>query len=69
MKFFMKALLLLWLATLSCPCELTGHQFCAHKTHDVSVKTRKDIKKMWQKPTQEDIKKDTLNRHTPLSLE
>jgi hypothetical protein len=69
MKLFMKVTLLIWLATLSCPCELTGHQFCDHKTHDISLKSRKDIKKMWQKPTLQDLKNDTLSRHTTLSLD
>lgn len=33
MKFFIKLTTLLFLATISCPCELTGHRFCDHKDH------------------------------------
>ena len=49
MKIVMKATLLLWLATLSCPCELTGHQFCSHATPEITLNNRKEIKKLRQK--------------------
>ncbi len=32
------------MATLSCPCELTGHKYCDHSQHIV-LKNRKDIRK------------------------
>jgi hypothetical protein len=52
MKFLIKLTTLLFIATISCPCELTGHRFCDHTQH-LKLENRKDIRKM---RTQDDSK-------------
>lgn len=63
MKIFIKLTVLLVLATLTCPCELTGHQFCDHKNH-VALNSREDIRQ-WRTKVQPlpgpNISQDSLN--------
>jgi len=62
MKIFIKITIVLVLATLSCPCELTGHKYCDHSQHLV-INSRADIRQ-WRTTghqiNEKEIKNDSL---------
>ncbi len=62
MKIFIKLTIILVLATLSCPCELTGHKFCDHSQHLV-INSRADIRQ-WRTNSHQindrEIKNDSM---------
>ncbi len=59
MKFLIKAFLLLFIATISCPCGLTGHQFCDHQDHAL-IQDRDGIRTLRLKEHHTQISIDTV---------
>ena len=59
MKFLIKAFLALYIATISCPCGLTGHQFCEHQDH-VLIQDRDGIRTLRLKEDPTKISIDTV---------
>lgn len=65
MKILIRLTIFLFLATLSCPCELTGHTFCNHKNH-IAIQSRQDIRILRTQPNTSGaaiIRNDSLNLH------